>query len=99
MCIVIHVEQPTRDRGKMKYQMGQYVKPHEDFEASDQCYVCGKPLKEQNVEIKIALTENSTLSTHEQISTQWYKTDWSPRIGKTCVNKFPKESLFEEINI
>jgi hypothetical protein len=99
MCIVIHVEQPTRDRGEMKYEIGQYVKAHKDYESSDQCFVCGKLLKEENVEVKIALTENGTLSTFEHISSQWYKTDWSPRIGKTCLNKFPKGSLFEMINI
>lgn len=79
------------------YKLGDTVSAHENYEVTEQCYVCGKDLKESNVEIRVALTENQTLVSANDLNYLDYGTDWSPRIGKTCVKKFPKESIIEEI--
>jgi hypothetical protein len=78
----------------MKYELGQYVKQHATYESADQCLVCGKALKETGAEIKIALTENGSLSTLDEIQSTWYTTDFSARVGNDCLKKFPKESIF-----
>ena len=83
---------------KAKFEIGQFVKVHEDWETTDQCFICGKPLKDTEVETRVALTENYTLSTLEEINSQWFKTDWSPRVGNECVKRFPAEAVFTTQN-
>jgi hypothetical protein len=78
----------------MKYEIGKYVKQHSSYESADQCLVCGKGLKETDVEIKVALTENGTLSTLDEIQSTWYGIDFSARVGTDCIKKFAKESIF-----
>jgi hypothetical protein len=80
----------------VKYEIGKTVKQHADYVTSDDCFVCGKELKATGLEIKIALTENQTLSTLDEISSTFYQTDYSPRVGTDCMKKFPKESLFTQ---
>jgi hypothetical protein len=83
---------------KAKFEIGQFVKVHQDWEATDQCFICGKQLKDAEVETRVALTENYTLSTLEEINSQWFKTDWSPRVGNECVKRFPAEAVFTTEN-
>lgn len=84
---------------KEKYQVGQTVTRHEDAESSDCCYQCGKELKTVKQELRIALTENLSLSTLKDIESTWYSTEWSPRVGNECVKRFPAESVFKvEVN-
>ena len=80
----------------MKYEIGKHVKPHSNYVTTDQCFVCGKQLKETGLEIKVALTENQTLSTFTDVQGEWYSLDWSPRVGTDCMKKFPLESLFSQ---
>ncbi len=83
------------ERGKeVKYEIGKSVKQHANYESSDSCFICGKELKESATEIKIALTENYTLSTLQEIQSTWFTTDFSPRVGNDCVKKFPVEAVF-----
>jgi hypothetical protein len=80
----------------MTYEIGQTVKQHANYESSDACFICGKELKESATEIKIALTENHTLSTLQEIQNTWFTTDFSPRVGNDCVKKFPTDSVFTQ---
>lgn len=82
---------------KTKFQLGDTVSSHETYEVTSQCYVCGKELKETNVEVRIALTDNQTLVSVEELNNLSYGSDWSPLIGKSCLKRFPKESIIEEI--
>jgi hypothetical protein len=77
-----------------KFEIGQFVKVHEDWEATDQCFICGKQLKDAEVETRVALTENYTLSTLDSIIGEWYSLDWSPRVGSDCLKRFPQQSIF-----
>ena len=79
---------------KAKFEIGQFVKVHEDWEATDQCFICGKQLKDAEVETRVALTENYTLSTLDSIIGEWYSLDWSPRVGSDCLKRFPQQSIF-----
>ena len=81
---------------KTKFEIGQFVKPQSVF--SDECFICAKRLKDAEVETRVALTENFTLSTLEEIKKQWFGTDWSPRVGSECVKRFPIESVFTTQN-
>lgn len=83
---------------KTKFEIGQFIKIHEDRYTTDQCFICGKQLKDVEVETRIALTENFTLSTLEEINNQWFGTDWSPRVGNECVKRFPVEAVFTTEN-
>jgi hypothetical protein len=83
---------------KTKFEIGQFVKIHEDRYTTDECFICAKPLKDAEVETRIALTENFTLSTLEEIKKQWFGTDWSPRVGPECVKRFPVEAVFTTEN-
>ena len=80
----------------MKYEIGKTVKQHQDYVTSDDCFVCGKELKATGLEIKVALTENQTLSTFTDVQGEWYSLDYSPRVGSECMKKFPLESLFSQ---
>jgi hypothetical protein len=80
----------------MTYEIGQTVKQHANYITSDDCFICGKELKESGTEIKIALTENNTLSTLQEIQNSWYGIDYSPRVGNDCVKKFPTDSVFTQ---
>lgn len=84
---------------KTQFEIGQTIDAHESYESANQCFVCGKEIKESNIELKIAMTDNRTLISANEIESLNYGSDWSPKIGKTCVKKFPKESILEEINI
>ena len=53
---------------KTKFEIGQFVKIHQDYETTDQCFICAKQLKDAEVETRIALTENYTLSTLDAIN-------------------------------
>lgn len=78
----------------MKYEIGKTVKQHATYESADQCLVCGKELRETGVETKVALTENGTLTTFDEVQNLYYGTDYSARVGTDCMKKFPKESVF-----
>lgn len=82
---------------KKQYNLGDSVDVSNV--GSGECFVCGKTLKESNVELRIALTDNGTVVTPEDLDSTWYGTDWSFRVGNECVKKFPKVSVIEEINI
>ena len=82
---------------KEKFEIGKHVAVHQDYVGSDDCFVCGKELKESDVEVRVALTENHTLSTFDQVVSEWYGTDWSPRVGNECVKRFPVESVFTTV--
>jgi hypothetical protein len=84
---------------KTKFQLGDYIGMHKEVESSEQCFLCGKELKETNVELKVALTENLTLISADEVNSLSYGTDWSPRVGNECAKRFPKESLFEVVLI
>lgn len=79
---------------KEKFAIGKNVPMHRDSVSSDSCFVCGKELKESDVEVRVALTENHSLATLDSIIGEWYSIDWSPRVGTDCLKKFPKESIF-----
>ena len=79
---------------KVKFEVGKAVPMHQDYVGSGDCFVCGKELKDVEVETRVALTENHTLSTLDEINAQWFGTDWSPRVGNECVKRFPVESVF-----
>jgi hypothetical protein len=79
---------------KEKFEVGKHVAVHQDYVGSDDCFVCGKELKESDVEVRVALTENHTLSTLDSIIVEWYSLDWSPRVGSDCLKRFPQESIF-----
>ena len=83
---------------KAKFEIGKTVPMHQDYVGSGDCFVCGKELKDTDIEVRIALTENHTLSTLEQINNEWFKTDWSPRVGNECVKRFPVEAVFTTEN-
>jgi hypothetical protein len=83
---------------KAKFEIGQFVKPHQDWDTNEQCFVCGKELKDVEVETRVALTENHTLLTLDEINAQWFGTDWSPRVGNECVKRFPAEAVFTTQN-
>ena len=79
---------------KAKFEIGKPVPMHQDYVGSSDCFVCGKELKDVEVETRVALTENHTLSTLDSIIGEWYSLDWSPRVGTDCLKKFPQESIF-----
>lgn len=83
---------------KAKFQIGKHVAAHQDYESGSDCFVCGKELKDAEVETRVALTENYTLSTLEEINNQWFGIDWSPRVGNECVKRFPAEAVFTTPN-
>ena len=80
----------------MRYELGQTIEAHKDYEASSQCYVCGKDLKESDKELRVALTNNQTLILAEDLNALDYGSDWSPRVGNSCVKRFPVGCVFEE---
>jgi hypothetical protein len=82
-----------------EFALGQYIGRHEEAESADQCFLCSKGLKETNVELRVALTENLTLISADEVHLLPYGTDWSPRVGNDCAKRFPKESLFETVLI
>ncbi len=82
---------------KEKFEIGKHVPMHQNCVTSYECFVCGKELKDVEVETRVALTENYTLSTLDEINAQWFGTDWSPRVGKECVKRFPSESVFTTV--
>lgn len=84
---------------KTKFQLGQYIARNEEVESSDQCHLCGKELKETNVELRVALTENLQIISADEVNSLPYGTDWSPRVGNECAKRFPAESLFEVVLI
>jgi hypothetical protein len=79
---------------KEKFAVGKPVPMHADYVGSDDCFVCGKELKQSDVEVRVAMTENQTLATLDSIIDKWYSLDWSPRVGSDCLKKFPQESIF-----
>jgi len=83
---------------KAKFEIGEFVKVHQDWYTTDQCFICAKQLKDAEVETRVALTENYTLSTLDEINAQWFGTDWSPRVGNECVKRFPVQSVFTTEN-
>jgi hypothetical protein len=82
---------------KAKFEIGKAVPMHENRVSAYDCFVCGKELKDVEVETRVALTENHTLSTLDEINAQWFGTDWSPRVGNECVKRFPSESVFTTV--
>jgi hypothetical protein len=82
---------------KEKFEIGNHVPMHPNCVTAYECFVCGKELKDVEVETRVALTENYTLSTLDEINAQWFGADWSPRVGNECVKRFPSESVFTTV--
>jgi len=79
-----------------KYQIGERVSIHENSVNGYQCFVCGKDISENQPRTIVALTINQEIVTVEDLNALDYFDDWSFPIGKSCVKKFPQESIFVE---
>jgi hypothetical protein len=83
---------------KTKFVVGQPIQPHQDWVGSGDCFLCGKALKDVEVETRFALTQDQTVSTLDAVNAQWFGTDYSPRVGSECVKRLPAESVFTTEN-
>ena len=81
---------------KTKFEVGQPIQPHQDWVGSGDCFLCGKALKDVEVETRFAMTQDQTVSTLDAVNAQWFGTDYSPRVGSECVKRLPVESVLQQ---